>query len=795
MKTIIIAFRSLFRKDRNSVTKIASLSAGLAVGLALIAKVYFEQTYDNFFPDAGRIYQIRSNFKTGDMDAMQEFPQVSGAIAPGLKMELPEVEVATRFTYIAYDETFLTDDGKKYKAERIALADTCLFDIFPLPVLAGDPKDVLARPLYVMIDRRTAERLGGITAAVGQTIVMTSYPGKRLTVGGVFETLPLNSHLNYSMLLSMVSIGQFTHDGTMNWLGNDRYQGYVRLMPGTDAAALAPAIRRMQVKHQDIERIEAQAGIELRYSLFPLLDVHNGTEGARRMTSLLAILAFALLFTAVMNYVLIVISSLVGRTKEMAVSKCYGASGWNIHARMLAETLAALTVSLAVSAALLYACRGTVEDLLGAGLATLFNWRSLAILGGVCAVVFAVSGLVPGALFARVPVAAAFRNYTENRRVWKLALLFVQIVAAGFLLSLLTVIAGQYGHMVNNNPGYTYSNLACVSMGGTDAESAAAAAEELRRLPEVEAVTSATNTLLGGASGNNITLPGEDRELFNASDLYYVGNGYFDIMQIPLIEGRTFMENVSSSSEIMVSRTFAEKLEMTAGWTDGVLGKGILVTEHSGENRDVFTICGVYEDVRVGAIRSEEVRPTMLFYRNTYNRNMVIKYHHLTPEAVQRTQATLEALYPDRDVVVRSYATEITGMYDDTRRFRDSVLIGSIVTLIIVLLGLTGYTRDEVNRRRKEVAIRRISGATLTDILRLFVGDVSRIALPAIVLGGGAAAYVATNWQAQFAEKTGLTAALFVACAAVVMAVIVASVVMSSYRAANENPARNIKSE
>jgi putative ABC transport system permease protein len=796
MKLIFLAFRSLFRKGGNNVIKIASLSVGLAAGLVLIAKVYFEQTYDDFFPDADRIYMICENFGQGvtENDELKQYPQVSGAIAHGMKAEVPEVETATSMTDLAFsDQTLVTTDRRKFTV-RPFLADSFVFDVFPRRILAGDPKEVLAQPMYVMISRKIAERMGGIDAVMGQSFSFETYPGRTLTVGGVFEDLPLNSHMYYNVLVAMPSIGQFTYDGRNNWMGNDRYRGYVKLRSGTTPERAAPGIVSMQEKNLPQEEMK-KAGIRLEYSLMPLLDIHSGTDEARRMAGMLSMLAFALIFTAVMNYVLIVISSLVGRSKEMAVKKCYGASTANIYARMLAETFADLCVSLLVAGMLVYAFRGTVQDLLGTDVTTLFHLRNLVLPAAVCIVVFFISSLVPGTLYARIPVASAFRNYRESKRFWKLGLLFLQITTAGFLLALLVIIVRQYAHMLKNDPGYSYENLAFTSLAGEPADRRDRVLEEIRRLPDVAGAAFFSETLLHHPSGNNVSLPDDDRAYFNATDLYSVGNGYLDLMEIPVVEGRSFTENVASSDEIMVSRSFAERISELAGWTDGAVGKRIRVSEHSDANNISYTICGVFENVRIGAIGREDQRPQMLFYSNLPTSILLVKYHRQTPETNRLVTETLRELMPDRDVVLYSYPTEMTDLYTDTRKFRDAVMIGSILTLVITLIGLVGYTRDEINRRRKEIAIRKINGATLASILRMFVADINRIAIPALVAGTGIAAWVSFRWQMQFTEKSVLSPLVFVACAVTVMLVVLAAVTINCYRAANENPAVNIKSE
>ncbi|MDH6306499.1 putative ABC transport system permease protein [Parabacteroides sp. PF5-5] len=784
-------FRSFFKRGKNNLIKIISLSIGLALGLVLIAKVYFEQSYNDFFPDNDRIYQVISNYST--TEGNKAYPQTPGAVAVGMKTELPEIEVATRYTWLAFETVMVTPDKKKYTG-NVILGDSCLFDVFPRPVLAGDVKEVLSRPMYIMISRKIAEKMGGINQAIGQTFTFDSRPGKPVTVGGVFEDMPNNSHLSYDVIVSMPSISQFMWDGTMNWLGNDRYMAYVKLLPGVKPEVLEPGIEKMKEKYLPLEELE-KSGIDIGWDFKPLLEIHVGDEETKRMTLILSLLAIALLFTAVMNYVLIVISSLVNRSKEMAVNKCYGASEKNIYLRMLSETLLDIVVSSAVAILLIFVFRGTILSLLNTTVSDLFTLKSILLLIGVCVFVFFVAALIPGHLYARIPVAVAFRNFTESKRYWKLGLLFIQFIAAGLFVTLLVIIGRQYDFMLNKNPGYTYNNLAYCSLSGVDSELRQKALDETLRLSEVAEVSSCSQLFFDFASGNNIRLPNGEQELFNIADQYAVGNGYLKLMEVPIIEGRSFIENTPSSKEVMVSRSFIDKISKHVDWPDGVVGKNIYISEHSRGLNDTYTICGVYEEVCMGIIGHQDTRASVMFYNEKPSSYLIIKFHEQTAEALEKVSDMLTALLPDKDIQVYSYAGEMRGKYSDSEKFRDSVLIGGIVTLLICLIGLIGYTNDEMNRRKKETAIRKVNGATTVDILRLFIKDISWMAVPAITLGCMIAYFIANTWLDNFADKAELTIFLFVGCAIAVFIIILAAVIINCYQAANENPAESVKSE
>lgn len=156
---------------RRNIIKIVCLTIGLAMGFLLVAKIYFEQTYDSFFPEAERIYRLTESVtQNGEY---REYLQTPGAIAPGVKRYAPQVEVATRCTYMLGENDVRTDDGRVFTADGVKLADSCFFDVFQTRIIAGDPHDALAVKDVCMIPRSLAEKIGG--DVVGQRLCALSF--------------------------------------------------------------------------------------------------------------------------------------------------------------------------------------------------------------------------------------------------------------------------------------------------------------------------------------------------------------------------------------------------------------------------------------------------------------------------------------------------------------------------------------------------------------------------------------------------------------------------------------------
>ena len=791
MKNLLLALRSLGKRGQHNILKIASLSIGMAVGLLLVAKIWFEQSYDDFYPDSERIWQV---YEFAEMDGKYiEIPSVSGGVVVGMREMFPEIESSTRRVSFSAESILMTESRKRLAAD-IFFADSCYFDVLPRPVLLGDAKETLSRPGYAMVSRSMAEAIGG--DVVGKTFTVDEDETYTLTIGGVFEDLPENSSYDADIFLSMETLPVYRYDMRNWYMGNDSFKGYIKLRENASIASLTDRLDAFKEKYLPMDEIRKMKA-DLNYTFHRIDRAHAENPDVRRSVSMLSLIAFALLFTGVMNYILIVVSSIVNRTREIAVRKTYGASSHDIHAIVFSEAAVHTVIALIVALLILLSCREMVYDLVGVTLPALLKTGATLILS-VTAVILLITGLVPGTLLARIPVAAAFRNIRESKRAWKLCLLLLQFTAASFLVIMLLFVSMQYHRMVNDDPGYEYKDVAFADIDlMTDSVHRAAAIEELRRLPEVAVVSYGMRLPKGGYwGGNPVNLPGDEDYRFVTADMAYCGVDYLDVYGIRLLEGKKFTPGREYGEEVLVSRNFVKQMQQTGAWEDGALGKTIC-NPSIGDGKEPATVCGVYEDFRISPLTMSDLdrKGSIMYYYNEPAGTLMIRFAALTPSALQKAESVLSAIAPDKDIQLYSYADEFLTDYDDTRKFRDAVLIGGIVTLAIVFIGLVGYTMDEVNRRSKEMAIRKINGASIKDIMRLFLGDVLRMALPAVVIGCLVAYIILREWLQQYAEKVALSWYYFAAGGAAVLLVVLSVAAYNVYEAATENPVRSLKSE
>ena len=785
------------KKYSDILIKVLSLGIGLAVGIVLIAKVFFELSYDSFYKDIDRVYTIRTWYsQQGDE---HDYGQVSGAVAVGFMEEVPGVEAGTRTTYVFNGDTYLDENGNKLKATLVC-ADTCFFKVFDRPILAGDPEQALSKWGCVMVSRSFAEKLvdempgqsrHDVSGVIGKQIANADMDGLKLTIEGVFEDFPKNGSLDYDILLSMETYGKQSTD---IWLGNDRYKGYVKLMPGVDPNTLTEAIRKMQEAHQPLEQIEAQ-GTSLKYFLKPFSNMHTSSPEVKTQVILLSIVAALLIIISLLNYILIVISSMVKRSKEVGVRKCYGAEGKHIYGMLTKEALLHIVLSLVIAAIIIFAGRGIVENLLGVPFQTLLVSQSIMAIAAVLLFVLGISIVVPAELYQRIPVYAALKNYTENSRRWKLGLLGVQVLINVFLVVMMLIIGRQYQKVSNADTGYDYKNLYYFDLFDGDRQAQVRAVETLKRLPEVSGVAASYNLPYMGSNGDNVSLPEDDRELFNIADQYDCSPEFYDLMGIRFLEGRAPRD----SSEVVVDEKFVQKMAEFTDWNDGAVGKQVFITGHENGTMDkgYFTISGVYKSYLIGNLQGVDERPSALFYGEIGSMSSWMPHilFKVRPEALENVRGALNEALPDKEINIVSYEEEMRAAYADSKKMRNTMALGAVFSLLIALLGLIGFIKDESLRRSKEMAVRKINGATTSDILSVFAKDIMKLSAVMAVIACIAAYFVAHKWVEQFAEKVSLNPLYFIGGALLVLTIVLGVVVLNCLRIARANPVESLKAE
>ena len=794
-------------KFKDTLIKILSLGIGLAIGIVLIAKVCFELSYDSFYKDVDRIYLIKAEWVMGDQH--NDGNRISGAVAPGFKAEVLGVEEATRIVLGSRIINYVDEEGNIVYKGKAIIADTSFFKVFSQPILAGDIVKALNNKESLAISRSFAEKLGGINESIGKLISQENNNTKYV-VEAVFEDLPANGSFSFGV---MFSLNIYQKESTENWVFNDMYTGYVKLQKGIDPHSLDEAIHKMQATHQDLEKLKTEEGYEVRYHLVPFDKLHTSDPDVRNTVIILSIVAFLLIFISLMNYILVVISSMVRRSKEIGIRKCFGAGGREIYGILLKEAAIHIGLSLVLAALLILAGSNLITNLLGVSFTTMLVGKSMRTIAVVIVVIFVLSVVVPGLLYTRIPVWQAIRNFSMNMRRWKLFLLSLQVAVNVFIVSMLLVVTGQYEFLANEDLGYNYTNLYYID--ARTVKTRDLVVNKLNSLPEVEGVEACAILPYQFAEGNVVMKYPEMSTMILLADGYCVTDGFYDLMEIPFIAGSYPVD----SSQVAISESLIEKMMEHEDWSDGAVGKKLYISDHSffrvgnSVHIEPLTVSGVYRSIRVGSALDPNLKPSCYFHGDLYSgtnfdgvyfgktsmhpmRYLLVKVNHANKATREKILDAIKEFAPDgEEMEVKSYAEEVRAQYADNRKMRNTILVGALFALLISLIGLIGYVSDEANRRSKEIAIRKVHGAVSGEIVGMFVGEVLKLSLVAAVVGAVGAFFVARKWIEQFAFRINLSPWYFVGAAVIVLAIVAIVIGVSSWRIARMNPVKSLKDE
>ena len=769
MKQLYYVIRTLLRGRGSNIIKVISLGLGLTMSILLFSRVAFEQSYDTCYKDYDNLYQIFSIFSA---DGEQFEPQKAncGPVAGAILENFPqEVESATSIAYFLGAPLY--NGSVRFDAKTL-LADSLFFRTMGIEVLSGNPEKELMQPDVIFLADRLARKIFGDENPIGK--VLNYNKEMQFTVKGTYADLPANATMRPEGVVSMPTSWNRGW-GNYSWRGGDSYYEYIRFRPGADKEVVNARLDAMIQKYRPEEDKKAYG-----YTAFvkPIRDVYRNEDQVKRMDTIMSILALAILFIAALNYVLISISSLTYRAKAVGVHKCSGASGGTVFSMFLLETGIIIVLALMLMALILLNFQEFIEDTTAAKLSVLFAPDRIWVPLAVVLVLFIVGGVLPGRLFARIPVSQVFRRYTEGKKGWKRPLLFVQFAGVAFICGLMYVVMAQYNYVKDKDMGYNPRRVAVGSAYFGKAEESEPALHFFRGLSYVEEVSCAVSTPIWSYSGSMIQ--GESGQALFSTRTSRAPEDYFKMMGMTIKEGRP----ARATDELVVNEAFVERMR----WGDKALNHPLRM---EGEN---YKVVGILKDFHIGSFF--EPQDVIIFgYTRTFGNAVHVRLKEPFAENLRRLNKDVAEAYPDKTIDFGGMEQEILNEYNPVRVFSNATILAAVTLVFIMLMGLIGYTTDEVRRRSKEIAIRKVNGAESTGILELLSKDILYVAGPAVIIGTLASWYVNGMWMEQFATQVPLTWGVDVLIALVILIIIVACVIWKSWKIANENPVNSIKSE
>ena len=771
------SFRYLWNHRGDSFTRVVSLSLGLIVALLIFSYVGLKLSYNRFLPDKERVYQvwtISPQFSGNEANTQMVLP-----LAPNMANDIPQIEAATHYidNLLQINHKGNNFDVAMYKV------NTDFFEVLDFGMISGDARHVLSEEgraaKEVLISKRLSDLLFDDEDPLGKTIETTNE--NKYVVGGVFKTPPVNNTIGQFDMLYYIN---YNTDDYI-WTGSDLYPTYIKIREGNDIAEVEALMDDFVKRYPSYKDYVDEWQVSFRF--IPIDKTMFFKSNVKQTTLLLGAIGFVAMLMACLNYVLLTISSLSERSKTIAMLRCNDAKRTNVFMMLLVETLLILLAAVVLSVFIILCLSREISQLFF-DIKVLFALERIWIPMLVCLVAFLVAALIPAAIFSSVKLQYAFRGGAENRAWWKKTLLFVQVACTTGIVIFLGITARQSSYVLTADHGYKYDKIMTVCIPGTTSTQLTIR-DELLKQTCVEDVAISLGYPMWGYSGNPV-YDAQWNLLFSCR-WEIADEHYIPTMQMKIVEGRNY-KPTDAPNKVLVNEAFVEQ----HGWNDEPLGK----TFYKGDG-GTYEIIGVVADYQMG---DGWVQPIVIHPFHAYlDENRVNSFQF----NIRMTDFSQENIKKIKDVIDTYYTSNWQyGFYTFNERMSDNyayfnhlrniVLIAALVTLIISLIGLIGYLGNEMQLRRKEVAIRKVCGATVSEVLKILSMNLTVVVLPAIITGV-IAAFIGGHYYLEILRTnsdliTSLSVWLFLGGAMLVSFIIYTVNILCLWKAANENPVEAI---
>jgi putative ABC transport system permease protein len=803
---LTVAVRTFLRSKGYSALTLLSLALGLTVSLLILLYVADEASYDRHHRHANRIYRINGEISfTLNWHKTPNAPTPMGAT---LKRDLPEVEDAVRLGTAG--SMLVKSGGENVREEKVLYADSTVFNVFTLPVLAGNPQKALASPGSVVITESTALRYFRTRNALNRTLVFNNGEMRRVTA--VIRDIPAQSHFRADFLLPLHE----TEGARVNKWGNHMFKTYVLLRPGTDPRAVEAKFEQILQTYMDPALRQffnttlaetRKAGNGFRYSLMPLADIHLHSDQTDELSPggnigyvyLFAGIAGLILLIAVFNFVNLATARSATRAREIGVRKVLGSGRGSLVSQFLAESLLYTLLASAVAV-------GGVSLLL-----PLFNQLAaktlplsrlldgpfvLALLAGTVGVGL-LAGLYPAlylSSFRASSVVKGKAGAVPGRGGLRSTLVVFQFSLSILLIVGTLLIHRQLRYLQTRQLGFDKEQVVTVRTSQASQNQALVFKAEASRQRGVQVGTVSGFLPVPSRRGRDNWYPegtADDKYAVPIQE-WKVDPDYVATLGLGLRQGRNFSPGRAADAKAAIINESAAK---RLGYADPV-GKII----HNGDNSEVgkLQIIGVVKDFHFESLH-REVGPVMLHQDTALAQSWEAVSFRLAPGDVPGTLAALEKQWkrtaPGLPFEYAFLDASFDALYRSEQRTGQLFTAFAAVAILIACLGLFGLSAFTAEQRTKEIGIRKVFGASVPQLVRLLSKDFLRLVLLANVLAGPVAWWAGRQWLENYAFRTVLGPGVFGLAAAVSVGIALLTVGFQALKAALANPVESLRNE
>ena len=794
---LLVAWRTLRKRVGPTLINVFGLAVGLAACLLIGLWVERELSYDTFHPEADRIHRVLVRAAAGGNSTFA--PQGPAPLKGAIRRDIPEVATVTQFR--TDDAAILHRENQSFTDTRVLRADSTFLDVFGgFRLLRGDRTSALDGANALVLTAPTARRVFGSVDVIGETL---RYRDETRQVTGVLAEVLETSHLRFDALAPITAVPPTYRD---NWTGFSFYT-YAKLHEGASVAAFEEKLHTIARKYgaADIQESFNFPLEKITYE-FPaesLLSIHlyspfNSLDAGGSITTVYAFGAIGLfiLLIACINFMNLATARAGERATEVGVRKAMGAGRRQLTGQFLGEALlttAAATVVALVGAALVLP---VFNDLAGTSMGVEAFVRPSFLLGGAAlvAIVGLLAGSYPAFVLSRFSPATTLKagerdSGAQDRRIRQGLVVFQFAISIALLVGTL-VAREQFDYIQSKRLGFDKERVVEVEGAADLGARQETFVDQVRRLPGVTAV-SAGDGFFGGSNGTAFWPADSTSSAAKVLRYFRVGPRFVETMDMTVAEGRSFdPARPSDSTTVILNRAAVEAYGFENPTTAQLT---------AGDSATAYDVIGVLEDFHFRSMR-QRVAPAALFPSGAvYGGQPSSVYARLAPDAPSETLAEIRSTWAAVAGSAPFQYSFLDRTYD--RLHRDVQRAGTLFSLfaglaiVIACLGLFGLATYTVQRRKKEIGIRKALGATVVQVVGLVSKEFLKLVGIAAVVGLPAAYLGMRRWLQDFAYQTTVGADVLIGAVALSLLVAAVAVGYHAVRAARLDPATTLRDE
>jgi len=787
------AFRNLWRNKAFSVINIVGLSVGLACCMLIFLYAMDEVSYDRFHVNAPNIYHLVVDDQGSD-GQVHKFSSTGDMPGPTFKRQLPEIQDDVRIQGGSYT---IKRNNEVFDQDALYV-DSNFFSVFTFPMLYGKPEHALDDPHAIVLSEEVAKKYFGKENPVGKTLDLKVGDGltafQPFKVTAVTKKSPQNSSIKIKMLLPK----KVNHID--NQWNNFFENTFLVVKPGTNIKQLDAKINKIYLTDaasQIKENADKFGDKDKRsFSLQPLLAMHTSTDypadnglsdQSNPMYSyILSGIALFILAIACINFVNLTVARSLKRAKEIGIRKVVGGNRKQLIMQFLGESFILSFIAFVLSIVLVVAVLPFFNTLANKALAFsyLLSFKLVAGYIGIFLLTGLLAGFYPALVLSGFNPVQSLYNRTQyaGKNYLSKGLVILQFTLATFLIISTITIYSQFSYLMNFDLGYNGKNVVSITAWGLDKTKLPLFKAELSKDPSILGITADQ----GGRWGTMAHINGDHQQMF---DMKHIDEDYLPLFQVSMVKGRNFSKAMVSdtANSVLVNEEFVKQ----AGWKNPI-GQ---VVDFFYEKKK-YNVMGVVKDYHFLSL-TEKMSPILYTMKPDIGwGNIFVKISDKNKsEALNRIQREFKADFPFIPYQYKFKDDEVAEQYDKEAKWKQIVSFGAVLTIFISCIGLFGLATLSAERRKKEIGIRKVLGASVNGIVRKLSTDFAMLVVISAVISAPAAWWAMHKWLENYPYRITINAWIFLGAAVCVLLIALVTVSFQTIKAAVANPVNSLRSE